>query len=182
MRELILKPATENDYEDYYMVRSCPGDIYWNGYDGKPDKEKFKTGYLKRLGDTPLTMPEDRRNYLIQLINIDSKVSTIGFIQLIRRVDGIDIGYTVMEEYQGHGYATRALLLGIEKAREFDDRIYVQIRDDNEASKRVAIKCGFMKSDDYIVKSYSRCGNVKLRKYYLVSTAQAATFAVQGKI
>ena len=165
MMEVILKPATEEDYEDYYRIRSCPGDIYWNGYEAKPDKEQFKLGYLKRLGDAPLEEPEDRRNFLVQIKDDGFKAVNIGFVQLIKREDGIDIGYTVIEEYQGHGYATKALKLGVEIAKEIDQSIYVQIRDDNVASQSVARKCGFVRTDEYTLHVYPSVGEVPLRKY-----------------
>ena len=165
--EVILKPTVEDDYEDYYMIRSCPGDIYWNGYITKPDKIQFKEGFLKRLGNARFEMPEDRRNFLIQIHSNDSEFETVGFIQLIKREDGIDIGYTVIEKYQGHGYATDALQLGINIAMEFDKRIYVQIRDDNIASQGVAKKCGFVRTEEYTMHDYPQVGKIALRKYRL---------------
>ena len=165
--KVILKPAAENDFEDYYMIRSCPGDIYWNGYEKKPDKEKFRIGFLKRLGNSRLEAAEDRRNYLIQLKNGENEAISIGFIQLIKREDGIDIGYTVIEDYQGHGYATKALKLGIELAKLNDQRVFVQIRDDNIASQSVARKCGFIRTDEYSIHEYPKAGIIKLRKYRL---------------
>ena len=167
--DIVLKPATEDDYEDYYMVRSCPGDIYWNGHETKPNKEQFRIGYLKRLGDARLEEPEDRRNYLIQLKNSENRAITVGFVQLIKREDGIDIGYTVIEKYQGNGYATKALELGIELAKKEDQRIYVQIRDDNVVSQRLAEKCGFVRTEEYTLHDYPKAGQIPLRKYRLPS-------------
>lgn len=169
MINIILKPTTVNDYEDYYMVRSCPGDIYWNGYETQPDKEQFRIGYLKRLGNARFEEPEDRRNYLIQLKNSDNGSITVGFVQLIKREDGIDIGYTVIEKYQGNGYAIKALQLGIELAKLNDQRIYVQIRDDNIASQGVAKKCGFVRTEECTVHDYPKVGQIPLRKYILIS-------------
>ena len=165
--DMMLKPTTENDYEDYYRIRSCPSDVYQNGYKSAPNKESFKEGFLKRLGDASLKEPEDRRNYLIQLKDNNSDVTSIGFVQLIKREDGIDISYTVIEEYQGHGYATRALLMGVELAKKLDKRVYVQIRDDNIASQGVARKCGFVRTEEYTLQDYPQVGSVPLRKYRL---------------
>lgn len=166
---VILKPTTVDDYDEYYRIRCSPGDIYWNGYESEPDKEKFKILFLNRLGDAPFEKPEDRRLFLIQLIdNIN-----IGFLQLIKRKDGIDIGYTVIEEYQHHGYATDALTKGIALAEKLDYRIYVQIRDDNIASQGVAKRCGFIKTEEYKVLDYPRAGKVKLRKYRLIKQSNS---------
>ena len=156
-----LKPTTCDDFEEYYRIRCSPADIYWNGYQSPPDREVFKRLFLERLGDAPFEKPEDRRLFLIK----NERNVYVGFIQLILREDGIDIGYTVVESYQHRGYATNALKEGIQIAREFNDRIYVQIRDDNVASQGVALKCGFIRTDEYEEKNYPEVGNVKLRKY-----------------
>ena len=161
---LWLKPTTADDYEEYYRIRCSPADIFWNGYSSQPDKVSFRTVFLKRLGNAPFENTEDRRLYLIK---IEDGVS-VGFLQLIKRKDGIDIGYSVIEEYQRHGYATRALIAGIELAHELDNRIYVQIRDDNIASQGVAMKCGFVRTEEYTFRFYPQVGEVKLRKYRLI--------------
>lgn len=170
MDEIYLKPTQIEDYEDYYAVRSCPGDVYWNGYTSKPDKEKFFSLFQKRLGNRRLEKPEDRRNYLVRLRDAKGDKS-VGFIQLINRDDGIDISYTIMEAWQRHGYATRALVLGINEAKQFGERIYVQIRDDNTASQKVALKCGFAPTEEVIENDYPLAGKVKLRKYRFIGTA-----------
>lgn len=103
---------------------------------------------------------------MIQISDKDD-VDNIGFVQLINRSDCIDIGFTVTEEYQGKGYATQALRLGIEIAKKMDHRIYVQIRDDNIASQCVAKKCGFVETDEYEKNEYPDVGIIKLRKHRL---------------
>ena len=160
---VVLKPTIASDYNDYYNIRSSPADIYWNGYESAPDQEQFRDVFIKRLGNTPLENTEDRRLYLIQL----EDKTYVGFVQLIKRQDGIDISYTVTEEYQGKGYATEALKLAISIAMKFTESVYVQIRDDNIASQCVAKKCGFIRTDEYSVHDYPKAGKVALRKYRL---------------
>ena len=161
---LLLKPTTIDDYDEYYKIRCSPADIYWNGYESKPDKNQFKDLFKTRLGDAPFEKAEDRRLFLIQ-VRTENKLYNVGFLQLIKRIDGIDIGYSIIEGHQRKGYATKALLQGIKMAFDFDKNIYVQIRDDNIASQGVAKKCGFVRTDDYVVNFYPCVGNVKLRKY-----------------
>lgn len=165
--EINLIPTTVGDYDAYYKIRCSPSDIYWNGYKSKPDKEKFRELFLGRLGNARFEETEDRRLYLIRLI-CENKYENIGFVQLIKRNDGIDIGYSVIEEYQRHGYATQALKLAVEIVKDFNSPIYVQIRDDNVASVGVAKKCGFSYTDEYIVCDYPVVGRIKLRKYRLL--------------
>lgn len=164
MPEIILKPTVADDYDEYYKIRCSPGDIYWNGYESEPDKEQFRALFLSRLGNSRFERAEDRRLFLIRLSDPGINV---GFLQLIKRTDGIDISYTVTEQFRGNGYAAEALLLGTQLARMTDKRVYVQIRDDNTASRRVAVKCGFIMTDEYEVRDYPGAGKVLLRKYRL---------------
>ena len=159
-----LKPTTADDYEEYYKIRCDHGDVYWNGYESAPDKETFRNIFLNRLGNTMLINPGDRRIYLIQ-----NKGENVGFLQLIKREDGIDIGYTVDERNHRKGYATSALEKGVGLAQKIDDRVYVQIRDDNVASQGVALKCGFTRTDEYTEVDYPNAGVVKLRKFRFIN-------------
>lgn len=164
MDEVYLFPTTERDFDDYYAVRSDPTDVYWNGFTSPPEKESFRQGFLNRTADARFSEPEDRRNYLIK--TKDDNL-TVGFIQLIRREGYIDLGYSVLQSFQGRGYATLALMQGINLALQFSDTICLRIRDDNYASQRVAAKCGFIPTEKYICRTYPVVGNVKLRKYIL---------------
>lgn len=162
MERIFLHPTSKDDFEEYYLVRSDPTDVYWNGFSSPPEKESFKLSFYKRTADAPFEKPEDRRNYLIKL---NDTYETIGFVQLIRKNDCVEIGYSVSVPYQGKGYAKEALNLGIELAKEFSLPLVVQIRDDNIASQKVATKNGFVKTDIFVKKKYPKAGIVKLRKY-----------------
>lgn len=54
------------------------------------------------------------------------------------------IGYCVLKEYRGQGYATMGLKLAIEEAKKIipEDEIYMSINKDNLASLKVQEKCG----------------------------------------
>ena len=84
---------------------------------------------------------------------------------MIWREDGIEIGYSITEQYQRLGYATQALQQAIPLARKYSCNIMLRIRDDNIASQRVASKCGFSRTEKYIEKEYPVAGKVKLRVY-----------------
>lgn len=164
MSGIYLYPTSERDFDDYYMVRSDPDDVYWNGFSSPPEKDSFRQGFLKRTADARFEEPEDRRNYLIKETETDL---TIGFVQLIRREDAVEIGYSVLHDFQGRGYATQALKMGIELANEFHLPIFVSIREDNIPSQRVAIKNGFRKTEVYKINKCYNAGDVKLFKYIL---------------
>lgn len=160
---IVLIETSEELFEDYYAIRSDRTDVYWNGYLAPPDKDNFRKLYLSRLSSAPFEHPEDRRLYLVKL----SGGGIIGFLQLIKREDTVEIGYSIKETFQGKGYGTRALALGIGLARVHSENIIVRIRDDNIASQRVAIKNGFERTDTYVFQSVQNMRKVKLRTYRL---------------
>ena len=166
---ILLKATTADDYDEYYKIKSSPADIYWRGFEKAPDKDSFRKIFLECLGDSRFEQPEDKRIYLIQLTERKEHDTCVGFVRLIKRTDGVYMGYTVVEEYQRHGYATQALKLGIELAKQFDSNIYAEIRDDNIASQRVANKCGFARTEEYIIREFPKAGKIKMRKYRLIN-------------
>ncbi|RHV69953.1 MULTISPECIES: GNAT family N-acetyltransferase [Clostridia] len=168
MKSISLRGALENDFEVYYKIRSSKGDVYWNGYLDKPDKEEFRKIYETRMATSPFDKEECRRNYLIQLGNSEAESVSIGFVQLIKHDSNVEIGYTIVDEYQGLGYGTCALRLGIEIAKKFSDELVVRIRDDNIPSQKIALKNGFVRTKHYENKKYENMKTeVKLRTYVL---------------
>lgn len=167
MAELFLCETHADDFEEYYTIRCSPADIYWNGYTCKPNKEEFKKLYLNRITSVPFEKPEDRHLYLMRLKHPNEDDVNIGFVQLIKRDDGVEIGYSVTEDFQGKGYATAAVKQAIMLAQKYSDSISIRIRDDNIASQRVGEKNGFIPTEEYELNEYPKCGFVKLRKYHL---------------
>ncbi len=157
-----LIETTSKDYEEYYKIRSCPGDVFWNGYDAPPDKESFRKLFNERTCERKFDKVEDRRIYLISF-----QENIVGFIQLIKRVNKIEIGYTVKEEYQGKGIATLALEKVIPIAKQYESSISLRIRDDNISSQKVALKNGFVRTEKCVIKHTAQSGDVVLREYVL---------------
>ncbi|MBQ6568743.1 MAG: GNAT family N-acetyltransferase, partial [Clostridia bacterium] len=58
----------------------------------------------------------------------------------------VEIGYGVLEEYQGQGYATEAVCAAVNRALQQPDitRVEAETEPDNQASRRVLEKCGFL--------------------------------------
>lgn len=159
----IVKTCAD-DYDEYYRIRSSPADIYWNGYLSKPDYDNFRELFLKRIHSAPFDSPGDRKIYLVQIENH----TNIGFTQLIRHADCVEIGYSIIEDYQKKGYATIALQQTIPLARRFFKNVIVRIRDDNIASQKVALKNHFIRTETFVEKDYPVAGAIKLRTYIFV--------------
>lgn len=165
MGRIILAGARSSDFDEYYRIRCSPADIYWNGFTSAPESSSFKELFLSRTVDSRFELPEDRNLYFIRLVENGSSFINVGFIQLIKHENSVEIGYSITEEYQGNGYATEALCKAVELAKPYSDRIIVKIRDDNIASQKVAIKSGFIRTDTYIEKIYPVAGRIRLRTY-----------------
>ena len=61
------------------------------------------------------------------------------------------IGYTILKEYRGLGYATQGLKLAIDKCKSLikEDEIYLRVEKQNKASLKVQYKCGaYLVSED----------------------------------
>ena len=54
------------------------------------------------------------------------------------------MGYEILPEYRGRGYAREGLILAIEKSKEIieEDELYLSVRKDNSPSLRVQLGCG----------------------------------------
>lgn len=166
MEKIYLKATELSDYDEYYKIRCSPSDIYWNGYYDKPDRNKFKELFINRIASSPFEKPEDRNLFLIGLRQAESDDLFVGFVQLIRRENGVEIGYSVVEEYQNRGIATIALKQAVSIAQNYSKNIFVRIRDDNILSQKVALKNGFIKSNEFEILDYPKAGKVALRTYY----------------
>ena len=61
----------------------------------------------------------------------------------------VEIGYGVLEEYQGQGYATEAVSAAVTWALQqpFVTCVEAETAPDNRASQRILEKCGFLSSD-----------------------------------
>ena len=72
--------------------------------------------------------------------------ANIGYVQLVKILEGWEIGYHIAKRYTGHGYATRAVNLYLSYLKDNTDikEVYGVALADNLASRRVLDKCGFV--------------------------------------
>ncbi len=115
----------------------------------------------KFIGDRGVNTIADAENYIRS--KMDSDLSVKGFTNHVildtktgnevgtcsihnrEGVDGLDIGYTILEEYEGKGYATAAASVMVDKVfNEYEvDKVSAITTDENIGSCRVLEKLGF---------------------------------------
>lgn len=71
--------------------------------------------------------------------------ANIGYVQLVKIIEGWEIGYHIAEIYTGNGYATEAVKLFLEhiKNNSHLKQVFAIALAANKASRRVLEKCGF---------------------------------------
>jgi RimJ/RimL family protein N-acetyltransferase len=139
--------------------------------------------WLKYIGDRGINTLIDTENYIRSKMHSDLSVK--GFINHVildaetgdevgtcsihnrEGVDGLDIGYAILEKYEGKGYATAAAGSMVNKAfNDYGiDKVSAITTDENVGSCRVLEKLGF-KHQGYLKLSGS---DEELRLYELKS-------------
>lgn len=121
------------------------------------------------LADTTADLHEDAVHNDLYWIVDDGEV--VGFLSFRHELNewlreaGGHIGYSVRESRRRQGYASAALRLGLERAREIGlDRVLVTCDDDNVGSYRTIEGAGGVLQD---VSDQSARGHAMLRRYWI---------------
>ncbi|MCK4921648.1 MAG: GNAT family N-acetyltransferase [Bacteroidales bacterium] len=156
--EYLLIKATENNYDDYYKIRSEEKNLYWTGYEKAPQYENFKAWFVDRLNN-PL------RDIYLMYIN----EKCVGSLHIDFYDDNVAIGYSVMKSYEGKGIGTRLVeeAVKIAKLSKLEGknilRVKAWINFQNVGSIKVIEKNGFHLTKDTELKK--RFGKEEL--YYI---------------
>lgn len=136
-----------------------------------PDRETLDALIAESitLADTTVAPPEGRVHNDLYWIVDDGEV--VGFLSFRHALNdylsevGGHIGYAVRESRRRQGYASKALGLALDRAREIGlDRVMVTCDDDNEASARTIERAGGVLQD---VRDQSERGHPLVRRYWI---------------
>jgi len=135
-----LRLLREGDLDEYFERMSdleARGPYFPVGLTGEPDlrREFEKTGFWSNDEGTFLVVHRG-----------GAMVGGIEFFPIASYLSGYEISYLIFgAEHRGKGYASEALglLVGYLFGRRRVNRLQLNIHPENEASKRVATKCGF---------------------------------------
>lgn len=121
------------------------------------------------LADTTAELPDDAVHNDLYWVVDDGEV--VGFLSFRHHLNewlreaGGHIGYSVRESRRRRGYASAALRLGLERAREIGlDRVLVTCDDDNVGSYRTIEGADGVLQD---VSDQSARGHAMLRRYWI---------------
>lgn len=141
-----------------------------------PDRETLDAliATARRLADTRIAPPEDRvHNDLYWVVEGDEVVGFLSFRHTLNawlQETGGHIGYAVRASRRRQGIATRALLLGLDRARELGlDRVFLTCDVDNAASARTIERAGGVLQD--VSDQTSRGAGVQRRYWIALSDA-----------
>lgn len=163
VRSIALRLVTEHDAQLLYDLMTA-------------------NNWLSHIGDRGIKTLEDARQYIsnrmhpdlhekgfVNHVIIDSETrEEVGTCSLHNRegVEGLDVGYAILEKYEGKGYATTSARMMVDLAFDEHDAEIVRAitTDSNIGSCRVLEKIGF-KHDGYVQLPK---GEEKLRLYVLL--------------
>lgn len=149
---LYLKKVNIEDVEEEYnAIKSIPAEE--NGFENRyynVTKDEFLNQVIPRLlkNSEGLELPDGHVPDTYYFLWNDNKI--VGLFKIrhylndfLRNGSG-HIGYGILPEYRGKGFATQGLLLAIEKCKEIirEDEIYLSVNKDNPASLKVQLNCG----------------------------------------
>ncbi|AOR23417.1 GNAT family N-acetyltransferase [Clostridium taeniosporum] len=143
--KLIFKRCDEEDFEDFFILRSDDENIYWTGYDKKPNKNNLKNWYLKQL---------KRDDRLLFIVRSDETDEPVGYLYLDIVGDNhniIETGHGVNSKYKGKGLGTEIIKFAIDYSKNeltFIDEVDGWILEDNIGSIKNVLKNGYDETDE----------------------------------
>lgn len=140
-KRLLIGNLSEKDHDPYMNLRASNSDISVV-YEKMPDFQDFEfVSELNSEDDIYLSVYRKSDSVFVASASIQNYTS-----------DVLELGYDVVEKYRNQGIATEIVEALLQEAHSLfkDKKIIVKINNDNEASKKVAEKCGgkFIKYDD----------------------------------
>lgn len=162
-KNIVLVPAVPDDYEDFFAIRCGESDVFWNGYEGPPEKNMMRDIFMARLGDHALEQNGDKRIYMIKA---DGR--NVGYIGMTYSDEGIEFGYSVLDPERGKGYGSEGMKQAVKLAKQYSDHCFAHIRDDNIASQKAMAKAGLFPTEDVAPRYFLNTGWVGFRKYEYV--------------
>ncbi|MDE5824785.1 MAG: GNAT family N-acetyltransferase [Lachnospiraceae bacterium] len=165
---LILRDYREDDFDEYYRLKSDPKTMYYLQDIQLFTKEEAYEEFHEILDDMPKL---DRKFYFIHMELKDSheQVGSVGYTVMNDTPVGkiVGAGYFIYPKFWGKGYTTEAFQRVLEFAFSENDvyRVSTGCLAENIGSERVMQKCGLIKEAEHIDYEWHD-GKMKTRLEY----------------
>lgn len=142
-----LRKAELSDFDSYYTIKCGKSDIYWNGFETPPARDRLYASFIGRLEDRP-----DQPGCMVLYLICGPSGQVVGYTQFSYNEDGTEFAFSILAEHQGKGYGTQAVAAAVKKTGT--GCLYARIREDNAPSRRCFEKNGFVKDPSYFEDHY----------------------------
>lgn len=134
-----LRPVAKSDLMKIFEWRNAP-EVRRMMFDASPlDAERHKDYWRKRLAD---------KNDLSRIILADGK--EVGVAKLDKKKEGYEVDIFIDPAMQGKGIGSGALKLLINESKTKGiRRVFAKVRPENEASRKMFLKDGFVLGYEY---------------------------------
>lgn len=162
--KLNFKQCDESDFEDFYILRVDEENIYWTGYDKKPDKDALKSWYLNQL---------KRSDRLLFIFRSDECIEPVGYLYLdIVGEDHniIETGHGVNSKYKGHGLGTKIIKFALDYSKSeltFIDEVHGWILENNIGSIKNVLNNGYDETNEKKIVYMKNLKEFKTFKKYI---------------
>lgn len=134
MDVIILRPATNEDYDAFYAIKADLNNILWSGFEKAPEKDSFRVWYQNQIANNSV-----RKLFLLQ---VGSKV--VGYSSVsYANPNEPEISYGVLTEESGKGYGTEIIQRTTSTVKS--NQVIAWVSENNKASIRCFEKCGYKK-------------------------------------
>lgn len=143
---LSFRLAVEDDYDDFFKMKSDFNNIAWGGFLQKPDYERFKSWFMQQID------PGNKRKiYIVKKQNI-----SVGYFNL-EDVDEItsEISYGVISEFTGLGIGT---FIVRSATTILNKKLVAWVANDNIPSIKCFEKNSFAKTDETQIRNLPLLG------------------------
>lgn len=132
---MYIRLAEEKDFEFFYKLKCEKNNLYWSGFENKPNYNNFLEFFKK-------TISEDGRKIYIIINDVEDKVGHLYFSK--NNCDVFELAIAVSEKYNRRGYGKSSYLLALKMGLELGyKRCECWIREDNEISINLHEIVGF---------------------------------------
>lgn len=145
---MILKLATTEDFDSFYKLKSDESNIFWTGWNDKPDYDNLKIFFNNTTIDN-VKEKKDRRIYIAFDNNIAIGYAYIDYVD--ENMFSLSIG--IHSDFHGKGYGKELVKLSIQEGLKLGYKnMEAYIREDNIASQKCCEYNGVIKTDKYEIK------------------------------